>query len=102
LIIIFYSPRPPRTPRPQCEKKSLRGDEIVAQRRQLVGSQSVDFQVFNVDVVVRSVDMLQGQVGGIAPSVGFTPEEGDALNAFRLSDKRREIRGQGGHGQLVH
>ena len=68
--------------------------KIIAKDRQHVWTEAVWLQPLEIDVMVRAVEMLQGQVRCVAPAVGFTGEKGHALSGGRRAHERRKVRRQ--------
>ena len=75
--------------------------EVIAKRRQRFGLQTARPHVLEVDIVVGIVEVLQRQIGGIPPAVGFAGEKSDALGGGGLFHEGREVGGQRGEGELV-
>ena len=77
------------------------GHEVVPEERQHLGLQAIIGQLFHVHVMVREAVMFEGQVGGVAPAVHLTGQEGDALGGGRFAHEGREVGRQRGERQLV-
>ena len=76
-------------------------NEIVTEHRQRLGLEAIIVELLEVDVVVRAIDVLQGQVGRVTPAIRFPGQESDTFGIGRLAHKGREVRRQRRQRKLV-
>src|SRR5258706_3570496 len=87
--------------RMRLASESELGDKIITEYRQHLRLQPISCQLFDVDVMVRLLEMSERYFLGVAPAIGFPSQEGNAFGVGRVTNEGREIGRQRRQRQLV-
>ena len=75
--------------------------ELVAELAELRDVELGGLEEFEIEVVIRAVAVLEREVGGVTPAVGFACEEADSFAGHRCLGKRGKVCRQSIERELV-